>query len=53
MGEMFVGFTLEAKLVSSKRFIPVHCRKHGFTLVDKVYYLKFKLPTIFRDKKSL
>ena len=26
MSEMFVGFTLEAKLVSSKRFIPVHLK---------------------------
>ena len=44
--QLFVFFTLEAKLVSSKHLIQVHweilsrsVRKHGFTIVDKVYYL--------------
>ena len=58
MGQMFVGLTLQDKLVSSKHFIPVALenpkslyRKHVFTLVDKVYYLKYNLPTIFQGKK--
>ena len=44
--QLFVFFTLETKLVSSKHLIEVHweilsrsVRKHGFTIVDKVYYL--------------
>ena len=44
--DIIVGFTLEAKLVSSKHLIQVHMeilnrsvKKHGFTLVDKVYYV--------------
>ena len=26
------------------------CRNHGFTLVDKEYYLKYKLSIIFRGE---
>jgi len=52
--EIILGCTLEAKLVSSsKHLIQVHlkiCRKNGFILVEKVYYLKHKLPLIFRNK---
>ena len=56
--EKILGFTLEAKLVSStKRLIQVHfknlrslCRKNGFTLVERVYYLKHGLLLIFRSK---
>lgn len=55
-----VLFTLEAMVVSSKRLIQVStsalgnlkslCREHGFTLVHKVYYLKYQLSILFHGK---
>lgn len=43
-GNLFVGFTLEAQLVSSKHLIQMHLY---FKLAVKVFYLKYKLSITF------
>ena len=54
VAEILLGFTLEAKLVSSKDLTQLHLkipslpfRKLAFTLDDRVCYLRHKLSIIF------
>ena len=45
MGQMFVGLTLEAELVSSKHFIPVHLKILSRSIENMALHLLTKFIT--------